>query len=227
MGGAIWAILYDLSPDDRDAYLDWFHDIHIPEKLARPGYVSAGHYAVVGADGAPGSITGAQGERNVEGYIALFGGKDTSVFLNPSPAQIKPNQPHETRIKMGRRIGSRSFIAATEWVEGEALAGHERGDAAIVLTCCDTPGQDENFGAYCVQDLKPALAQNPGFRSLTKLLAAVGPMKHATIASFSSLESAAKARTMEVSSDWAKRIAGAQSQIPGSPFLAKRVWPAV
>ena len=38
MTGAIWALAYEISNDDRETYLDWFHRIHIPEKLARPGY---------------------------------------------------------------------------------------------------------------------------------------------------------------------------------------------
>ncbi len=225
MSGAIWAIFYDIAVDDRDTYMRWFHDVHIPEKLARPGYVSAGHFGVVDANGAPVSVAGSQGNQNAEGYIALFGGGDTSVFLNPSPAQIKPNQTHETRLMMGRRINSRSFIAAREWSAGGQDTDDERLDSAIVLSCCDTPGQDEDYGAYCVQDLKPTLKAHPDFRSLTKFLATVGPMKHATISSFASLEAALNSPTLTTSSEWAVRIANAQSPIPGSPLIARRIWP--
>ena len=34
----LWLIAYDLIPEKEADYLDWFHGIHIPEKLARPGY---------------------------------------------------------------------------------------------------------------------------------------------------------------------------------------------
>lgn len=44
MANAIWALAYDISNDDCESYLDWFHRIHIPEKLARPGYPWAAHF---------------------------------------------------------------------------------------------------------------------------------------------------------------------------------------
>lgn len=30
----IWLILYGLDKTAEDEYLEWFHDVHIPEKLA-------------------------------------------------------------------------------------------------------------------------------------------------------------------------------------------------
>ena len=36
--------MYDIDETNRDDYLDWFHNVHIPEKLSREGYEWAGHY---------------------------------------------------------------------------------------------------------------------------------------------------------------------------------------
>ncbi|MBT4093823.1 MAG: hypothetical protein HOE85_07650, partial [Nitrospinaceae bacterium] len=47
MDKAIWAIFYDLPEEGREAYFEWFHGVHIPEKLTRPGYLWAAHYEVV------------------------------------------------------------------------------------------------------------------------------------------------------------------------------------
>ena len=44
MSQAIWILQYDLTSGSEDEYLNWFHNIHIPEKLARPGYLWAVHY---------------------------------------------------------------------------------------------------------------------------------------------------------------------------------------
>ena len=44
MHGAIWTLAYDIDSAERERYLQWFHDVHIPEKLARPGYIWAAHY---------------------------------------------------------------------------------------------------------------------------------------------------------------------------------------
>ena len=38
MDRGIWAIAYGIPAEYRSEYLEWFHGVHIPEKLARPGY---------------------------------------------------------------------------------------------------------------------------------------------------------------------------------------------
>ena len=60
MDRGIWAIWYDISDEHRSAYLDWFHQAHIPEKLSRPGYLWAAHYELMRI------------AKNT-GYLALFG----------------------------------------------------------------------------------------------------------------------------------------------------------
>ena len=46
MAVAIWMIRYDLYEDQAETYLQWFNEVHIPEKLARTGYTWAAHYKV-------------------------------------------------------------------------------------------------------------------------------------------------------------------------------------
>ena len=46
MDRAVWAVIYDLPEEGRDEYMAWYHGVHIPEKLARPGYAWAAHYEV-------------------------------------------------------------------------------------------------------------------------------------------------------------------------------------
>lgn len=225
MDRAVWAIFYDVGERNREVYLRWFHDVHIPEKLARRGYVSAGHYEVIGDDGGPASAIGGPKSRDSVGYVALFGGVDTGVFLNPSPAQIKPTQTPETQEMMARRIGSRSFIATQEWLRTSVDSDSGRGDAAIVLSCCDTPDRDEDFGAWCVQEAAPQLSDISGFQFFSKLLATTGPMKHATLAGFTNVEAALASKAHMSGSNWAKRGCEAQSHINGSPMVARRICP--
>ena len=106
MTGAIWALAYDISNDDSQSYLDWFHQIHIPEKLARPGYRWATHFE--------GSAT----TPNMQSFIALFGGISTRIFLDPSPAQLKTKQDDLTREMMARRGNPFATILAYEWRDG-------------------------------------------------------------------------------------------------------------
>jgi len=44
MSTAIWLLDYSVAGDSLDSYLDWFHGVHVPEKLARPGYTWAALY---------------------------------------------------------------------------------------------------------------------------------------------------------------------------------------
>ena len=170
MTGAIWLIVYDLQRDREAEYLEWFHEVHIPEKLARPGYDWASHYRIERDGGGD------------AGYIALFGSKASRVFYNPSPAQLKPTQPPETRDMMTCRKNARSLILAGEWAvdgEGSATDCSAAIDADIIaLGLCDTGGNDEDFGAWLAQVHLPAAMQDRGCVGLRKYLASRGGAKH-------------------------------------------------
>ena len=101
MDHGIWAIWYDIAPEHRAAYLDWFHRVHIPEKLLRPGYSWAAHYEL------------GHGGRGA-GYVALFGGNSTHTFLNPSPGQLATRQSPETKKFIGMRINAAACILGEE-----------------------------------------------------------------------------------------------------------------
>ena len=58
--------------------------MHIPEKLARPGYLWAAHYEL-------------HAEGTHPGYLALFGGNSTHTFFNPSPRQLLTRQSAQTK----------------------------------------------------------------------------------------------------------------------------------
>ena len=156
MTGAIWALAYDISNDDSQSYLDWFHRIHIPEKLARPGYRWATHFE--------GSAT----TPNMQSYIALFGGISTRIFLDPSPAQLKTKQDDLTREMMARRRNPFAAILAHEWSDGSTPSTSN--DDAIPVDAVnsdwldflviDAAGESEAIGAWAVQNLLPKLQKN-------------------------------------------------------------------
>jgi hypothetical protein len=158
MTSAMWALAYDISNNDRISYLDWFHQIHIPEKLARPGYRWAAHFE--------GNAT----TPNMQSYIALFGGISTRIFLDPSPAQLKTKQDNLTRKMMARRRNPFAAILAHEWSDGSTPStGNDEVTAAKAISSgrldflvIDAAGQNEAIGAWVVQDLLPKLqSDNP------------------------------------------------------------------
>mgnify|MGYP000111743036 FL=1 len=156
MTGAIWALAYDISNDDRQSYLDWFHRIHIPEKLARPGYRWATHFE--------GSAT----TPNMQSYIALFGGISTRIFLDPSPAQLKTKQDDLTREMMARRRNPFATILAYEWRDGstpstsndDAAAAEAINSDWLDFLVIDAAGQGEAIGAWAVQTFLPKLQKD-------------------------------------------------------------------
>ena len=156
MTGAIWALAYDILNDDRQSYLDWFHRIHIPEKLARPGYRWATHFE------------GSAATSNMQSYIALFGGISTRIFLDPSPAQLKTKQDDLTREMMARRRNPFATILAYEWRDGstpstsndDTIAGEAINSDWLDFLVIDAAGQGEAIGAWAVQTFLPQLQKD-------------------------------------------------------------------
>ena len=156
MTSAIWALAYDILNDDRQSYLDWFHRIHIPEKLNRPGYRWAAHFE--------GSTT----TPNTHSYIALFGGISTRIFLDPSPAQLKIKQDDLTRGMMARRRNPFATILAHEWSDrstpstsnDDAISADVINSDWLDFLVIDAAGQGEDIGAWAVQNLLPKLQKN-------------------------------------------------------------------
>ena len=107
MSQAIWILKYDLTSGSEQEYLNWFHNIHIPEKLTRPGYLWAVHYK--------GQIGALDRSENRRSYLALFGGISTRTFLDPSPSELRGMQDDLTREMMGKRLSSKGDVFALEW----------------------------------------------------------------------------------------------------------------
>lgn len=176
MHGAIWTLAYDIDSAERERYLQWFHDVHIPEKLARPGYIWAAHY-----EGPP-SEEGADGVVR-HGFIALFGSDSTRVFLDPSPAQIKPTQDPQTREMMRLRHHPLAMILAHEWSAGDIS---DRADdvihsAGLGLLCASAQGRDEQLGAWCAQELIPGLCAQPECARAHKFSNVMSGVRHAVM----------------------------------------------
>ena len=225
MDHGIWAIWYDIAPDNKAEYLDWFHRVHIPEKLARPGYRWAAHYTLQkhGADC---------------GYVALFGGETTHTFLNPSPGQLAARQSADTRTFIAMRQQPAACILAEEVrVDGPAAAQRGPGlTAAPVIQLgnynAPSPAVEDDLGGWYAQERLPALAKLPGCVGARKLLATVGAHKHAILHEFTSLALRAQHfGPLEAQSrdpqTWMGRVVPQLRHAPYSPAVGQRIWPVV
>jgi hypothetical protein len=219
----IWAIWYGITDEHKGEYLDWFHHVHIPEKLSRPGYLWAAHYEL------------GHGGRG-KGYLALFGGETAHTFLNPSPGQLVTRQSPETKRFIGMRLHPGACILAEEVrVDGPDAAsrGHAGTPAPVVqMGNYNAPGPavEDNLGAWYAQERLPLLAKLPGCVGARKLLATVGAYKHAILHEFTSLElreqhfgrHEAEARDPKT---WMGRIVPQLAHAPYSPAVGRRIWP--
>lgn len=210
MSSAIWLISYWLEREREDQYLEWFHDVHMPEKLARPGYTWASHYRS--------TPSGNGGDSAL--YLALFGGESSAVFYNPSPAQLGPKQPPESRAMMGCRVDSRTMILSSEWAApdgGGTAADSSPVDAnSIALTLCDAAGNDMDFSAWLIQEHVPALA---GY-GMRKLLASTGDVRHAIIHT-RRIETAAPPMFADAAAgEWSARVTGYLTYPLDRPLIA-------
>ena len=220
MAAAIWMIIYDLDQAHADRYLKWFNEVHIPEKLARPGYTWAAHYEVIAGDDSADSR-----------YIALFGGSDSRVFYNPSPAQIKPGQPPETRQMMSYRSNSNMFILSEEWIfdgdPGSLETSPGISAESISLALFNADGNDENLGAWLVQDY---LVNSAAAGVTRKLLASTGSARHVVVHEMKPADAPSIALTLTTmadasSSDWSAQVSDYLDYPAGPPLVARRVWP--
>ncbi|MBM3357969.1 MAG: hypothetical protein FJY54_09615 [Betaproteobacteria bacterium] len=225
MDRGIWAISYELPEGDKSEYLAWFHDVHIPEKLLRPGYLWAAHYDL--GHGGHG-----------KGYLALFGAGSAHTFLNPSPGQLAQRQSAES----GRMMAMRQQSFACILVEETRVDGPEASKRGPGMTPgpvvqmgnynAASPAVEDDLGAWYAQERLPLLAKLPGCIGARKLLAAVGAYKHAILHEFASLElrerhfgpHEADARNPDT---WMGRVRPHLTHAPRSPAVGRRIWPAL
>ncbi len=228
MDRGIWAIWYELPDEHKSEYLDWFHQVHVPDKLSRPGYLWAAHYELGhGADDGRG-----------KGYLALFGGITAHTFLNPSPGQLIQRQSPATQRMMGIRQQSSACILAEETrVDGPdmALRGPDMTPGPVIQMGnynAASPAVEDDLGAWYAQQRLPLLAALPGCIGARKMLATVGAYKHAILHEFVSLElreqhfgpHEAEARDPAT---WMGRVRPQLTHAPRSPAVGTRIWPVV
>lgn len=225
MDRGIWAIWYDIAAINRTGYLDWFHRVHIPEKLSRPGYRWAAHYEL--GHGGRGS-----------GYLALFGGDSTHTFLNPSPGQLATRQSAETKKFIGMRVNAAAAILAEEIrVDGPAAGQRAPGltPAPVVQVGhynAPAPAIEDDLGGWYAQERFPLLKALPGCIGARKMLATVGAYKHAIIHEFESLDLrerhfAPHEAGRDDPGTWMGRVVPQLQHAPYSPAVGCRIWPAV
>jgi hypothetical protein len=230
MENAIWTIFYDVPNEGRDEYLNWFHQVHIPATLLRKGYLWAAHYQVVPKkQRANARRSDAPALPEDTGYAILYGGESTRTFLDPSPMQLKSLNDTKTQEMMARRIHPVAYIHTVEW-RAEGLESNQRDPSGkpapfIQMGLFDASGQDEDLGAWYAQERMVLWSRTPGSVTGRKLLATVGPQRHAVLYDFTSVDVRKNYFPGLNATDWTSRVHSYLVHPRGSAFLGRRIWP--
>lgn len=182
----IWVIIYGISSDNSDRYLAWFERQHVEEKLSRPGYDWAAHYAI---------STGGPCQSSDLSYIAMFGAESSRVFFDPSPQQIKPHQSELTREMIGYRQNATSLIVSEEWADFNNSKGSPNSAVSaetIRLTLFADSTDDQTIGSACAQDFFPAVSTHLHCVSVRKWLSSAGTPRHLALEEYQQAGGAAE-----------------------------------
>jgi hypothetical protein len=92
----------------------------------------------------------------------------------------------------------------------------------ISLALFDATGNDENLGAWLVQDY---LVNSASSGLTRKFLASTGAARHVVVHEMSAEEIPGKSIVGASSSDWSAQVSNYLSHPTGAPSVARRVWP--
>ncbi len=243
MDRGIWAAWYDLPEESEEAYCAWLHEQHLPAMLGRPGFLWAAHYEATGGgeqmEQVKNEALAHAGEDAVPGgtrFILLFGAVSPHVFFHPTIREIAREHTQETQAMLGLRAGLRTCIFSEEArVDGPAVAARGPGvTPGPAIQMGQFRAEDEeaehDLGAWYAQYRLKFMEEMPGCIGARKLLSAAGWAKHSILYEFTSLaarhEGFQKHESLSLDeSQWSGRVVRKLVHAPGSPSVARRLWP--
>jgi hypothetical protein len=239
----IRAVWYDLPEQGRDEFLQWLHEDHLPKVLQFPGIAWAAHYEIPGGDNnvsfhdklnRPEDDAVGTGSQ----FIVMAGATTPHVFFDPSPAQIAEGETTAYQEMASRRIGVRpcifSEVVRIDGPEaGQRLAGTTPGPAIQMGSFRTSTVEEEmDAGAWYTQYRLPAIAKMPGAIGARRLACIAGWPKHGVLYEYTSLEARLEHFQQheslgESEGEWTNRVITYTIHSPGSPSVARRIWPPV
>lgn len=246
MDRALWISWYNLPDEGRDAYLSWLHGTYMPKRLKTAGVLWAAHYASEKIS-IPSRIRHTD-DRSVPvgtDYILLLGAenshafsKDVRVFADPASRKPDADLTEEDRHMVSMRIGERVNIMTEEArVDGPEAGQRAAGTApspCIQLGSFNAGSREaeDELLAWYARWRMPALQKLPGCVGIRKLVSVSGWAKHGVLYEFVSLEARNEriptlAKLYPEMEAWTNAFIPKLTHAPGSPHVARRIWPAV
>jgi hypothetical protein len=240
MDSGIWITWYDVPETHRSEYLSWLHDAYIPAVLARPRVLWAAHYATETDplySGKKGRLTRTD-DKSVPGgtqFMLLFGGVGPHAFVNPAPASFHDALPAEQQRLLALRSGARSNIM----VEQARVMGPEASRFPAPAPCIQLGSfnsasyrDEDELADWYAQWYLASCARVPGCVRARKWVSVSGWAKHAVLFEFESLQARNQNFVNHEAAHpdraaWTDKVVRRLIHAPGSPAVARRIWPAV
>jgi hypothetical protein len=236
----LWITWYDLPAGGRDAYFSWLHGTQMPRLLKQPGILWAAHYECEKKPPPSGGVhrlretDDASIPRGNE-YILLLGAETAHAFANLTPRRFSTQLSADDRKMLGLRTGERVNIVTEEARADGPSAGRREGKWALSpyiqlgsFNAGSAP-EDELLDWYANCRL-PSMAKLPGCLGIRKYASVAGWAKHVVLYEFES-EQARKDHFLNHEFDhpewakWTDTLVRKLVHAPGSPCVARRIWP--
>lgn len=192
----------------------------------------------VAISGAPGRLSQVQGGAVPTGdrYVLLFGATGPHVFAGPTPAGLHAKLSAGDRKMLAMRRGERANIMTEEArIIGPAA---RRPEAEMALSPCIQIGSfnagawtdEDELAAWYAQWRLPCMQKMPGCVRVRKLVSVAGWAKHAIVYEFTSVAARNEhfvdhERDNPQMEEWTDQVVRKLVHAPGSPNLARRIWP--
>jgi len=243
MDQGIKAIWYDLPAKEADEYLHWLNQVYLPAIVQLPGRLWAAHFKVTGGGArlygdAADRFARADGAEVGGGkdYLLLIGAGSPHAFFKPVRAEIEIEEDTRTRKMKSLWIGARPCVFAEEarvnGPEYDQKVPSGTPGPAIQMGSFRTKSVADEFdlASWYAQYRLPAMARMPGCIATRKLLSVAGWAKHSVMYEFTSLEARQEHFHHHESlgldkAVWTNKIINYTIHAPGSPSIAKRIWP--
>jgi len=241
MDTAIKAEWYDLDNADREPFLAWLHERHLPALQARPGFIWIGHYdraPQTGTSNPPGypvrvEIDDPAVPRGSQ-YMLVTAAATPDVFFDPNHPQT-PDSATAAMLDKRRQYRFGIFLEETR-VSGPDWYRHLSGTAAppaIQLGNYQTrdPGFDLDLALWYRQMKLPQVTRARGCIGARKLISIAGWARHGILYEFMEMDPSEenfeqRFRDAGLNERWTGRhVLQMVIHAPNGPHAGRRIWP--
>lgn len=244
MSEVIRADWFDLHPEDRAEFQDWFHDTHLPAVQATPGVGWVGHYEIVPIPDKP-YIEGAPRRRETTDptlptgwqHVVLTAALSAEVFFGQCAPLDALEQADAPQLAL-RRNHRRAVFIEEQVVNSPELRASPYGmgpPPAMQLGNYNTRRPEDEFelARWYRAERFARVSVTPGMIRGRKMISMAGWAKHGVLWEFTDLPKGdASFEHRFVAADrnenWQGRhVLEYAEHAYGSPHAGRRIWPPV